>query len=45
MTDPARAAELGQAAHERIREHFLCVTRLAEYSDRFAELKRAVGGT
>jgi trehalose synthase len=45
LADPARAAALGQAAHERVREHFLCVTRLAEYSARFAMLKQAVGET
>jgi trehalose synthase len=36
-TDPARAAALGERARERVREHFLCATRLAEYAARFAE--------
>jgi len=41
-TDPARAAALGKAACERVRDHYLCVTRLAEYAARFAEVERAL---
>jgi trehalose synthase len=36
--DRERATELGKRAHERIYEHFLMPTRLAEYAELLAEL-------
>jgi trehalose synthase len=37
--DPARRRRLGDAAHERVRSHYLCAVRLAEYGKLLASLE------
>jgi trehalose synthase len=37
--DPDRAAQLGAAAHERVRRRYLGAVRLAEYGDLLGELE------
>jgi trehalose synthase len=41
LEDPGYAARLGEAAHERVREQYLGVRHLVEYSELFARLDRA----
>ena len=41
LADPARAAAMGQAAHERVREHFLGTHSLLDYLTLFERLLRA----
>ncbi len=44
LEDPARAARLGAAAHDRVRERYLGAVRLAEYGDLLAGLRPAGAG-
>ncbi|HVS99952.1 MAG TPA: glycosyltransferase [Solirubrobacterales bacterium] len=39
LDDPGRARRLGDAAHDRVRRHYLGAVRLAEYGDLLAEVK------
>jgi trehalose synthase len=38
LADPARAARIGAAAHERVREQFLVDRHLIQYGELFGEL-------